>query len=341
MSSIFPWLIKDADLNRPKISQENITYKKVIGYGLMGVVRIAKLKDSNSYFAVKSIRKDYIKRHNDHRHIENERVILSKLKNVPFCINLFGTFQDTRNVCFAMEWAVGGELFRRLDRKENFSNEASKFYAIEIFAALDHIHSLGYVYRDLKPENVMLDENGHCKLVDFGFSTLPDSDGLCHTNVGTPEYLSPEQLNGKFTNGYTRIVDWWSLGCFIYELVVGITPFCRSKNSRETPYAIYLRVLKGKINFPRKVDQDTKDLVCQLCCPDLSRRLSNPEDIKRHAYFERVNGKWDFVKKMKMVPPFVPRIRDDGDDRHFDDYSRYCNGRIDGGPETVEVFAGF
>jgi protein kinase A len=306
---------------------------------LIGVVRIAKLKSSQGYIAVKAIRKDYVKRHHDERHIKNEKEILIAMKSCPFTINLFGTFQDSRNVYFAMELAAGGELFRRLNKKENFSNAASKFYAIEIFIALEHMHNLGYVYRDLKPENIMLDENGHCKLVDFGFSTAPDSEGLCHTSCGTPAYLSPEQLNGKFTNGYTKTVDWWALGCFVYELCCGITPFC--KNNKETPYEIYLRVLKGKIHFPRKVDQETKDLISCLCLADLGQRLKEPELIKNHAYFLGVAGKWDLVRKCKLVPPFVPRIREDGDDRHFDDYTKYFQDKIEGGQETAEVFVGF
>ena len=365
MSTSFPWLIKEADYNVSKLSMESIEFKRVIGYGLMGIVRLAKLKDCNGYFAIKSIRKDYVKRHHDDRHIRNEKEILMKLRSFPFCITFFGTFQDNKAIHFAMELAAGGELFRRLNKKENFSSQVSKFYAIEILVALEHIHSLGYVYRDLKPENVMLDENGHCKLVDFGFAALPDSNGLCHTNVGTPAYLSPEQLNGKFTNGYTRIVDWWAFGCFIYELMVGVTPFC--KDNRETPYAIYLRVLKGKINFPRRMDSESKDLINQLCFYDVNKRLTEPSVIKDHSYFSVVSSKWDLVKKLSLVPPFVPRIRyfcnmitvyvvlfflnqffffhliyrEDGDDRHFDDYGQYFEGKLEGGHDCLEFFEGF
>jgi len=341
MSSTFPWLIKDADYEKMKLAGENIEYRKVIGYGLMGIVRVAKLKDKNAFFAVKSIRKDYIKRHHDDRHIKNEREILLKLRQSdnPFCIKLFGTFQDSKNVYFAMELAVGGELFRRLNKKESFSPQVSKFYAIEIFSILEHIHALGYVYRDLKPENIMLDENGHCKLVDFGFAVRPDHQGLCHTNCGTPAYLSPEQLNGKFTNGYTKIVDWWSFGCLIYELLTGLTPFC--KNNRETQYAIYLRVLKGKISFPRSMETDARDIVSQLCSAELENRLCDPARIKDHLYFELVKGNWDMVKKLKLLPPFVPRLRDDGDDRHFDDYGQYYQDKVEGATDCVEHYEGF
>lgn len=342
ISSTFPWLIKDADFEKSKISGENIEYRKVIGYGLMGIVRIAKLKGQNAFFAVKSIRKDYIKRHHDDRHIKNEREILLKLRlsDNPFCIKLLGTFQDTKHVYFAMELAVGGELFRRLSKKESFSPQVAKFYSIEIFSILEHIHALGYVYRDLKPENIMLDENGHCKLVDFGFSVRPDHQGLCHTNCGTPAYLSPEQLNGKFTNGYTKIVDWWALGCLIYELLTGLTPFC--KDNRETQYAIYLRVLKGKIYFPRSMESDARDIVGQLCSAELEKRLCDPIKIKDHIYFESVKTNWDSVKKQKLLPPFIPRLdRDSGDDRHFDDYGHYFQNKVDGATDCLEHYEGF
>jgi serine/threonine protein kinase len=110
-----------------------------------------------------------------------------------------------------MEYAAGGELFSRLhNTKGIFGCNTSKFYLCEILLAIEHVQSHGYAYRDLKPENIMLDEEGHCKLIDFGFAARPDKDGLLHTNVGTPAYLSPEQLNHKKTGGYKPYVDYWS-----------------------------------------------------------------------------------------------------------------------------------
>ena len=162
----------------------------------------------------------------------------------------------------------------------------------------------------------MLDEDGHCKLVDFGFSTVPDSNGIVRTFCGTPAYLSPEQLNGKFTNGYSKIVDWWSLGILIYELLTGMTPFCNSNS--ETSYEIYLRILKNKIKFPRGFDNDAKDLVQKLCHSDVSKRLADPEQIKNDKYFTMP---WDAVSSRKLVPPFVPRISEVSDrDHYFNQY---------------------
>lgn len=130
---------------------------------------------------LKSVKKDYINKHNDLRHVKNEKTILTTLHS-PFCIKLFGTFQDRVYLHFALEYAPGGELFHRLGRKKSFAPAVAKFYATEVFSALEHVQKMGFVYRDLKPENVILDEDGHCKLVDFGFSRpAPTDDDRIHT----------------------------------------------------------------------------------------------------------------------------------------------------------------
>eukprot|EP01034_Spumella_vulgaris_P029357 gene29357-36399_t len=121
-----------------------------------------------------------------------------------------------------MQYVPGGELFRRLEKKSHFSPEVAKFYVSELFLAIERIQAMGFCYRDLKPENVMIDEEGHCKLVDFGLATVVNKEtGKMHTTCGTPAYQSPEQLNGKHTQGYTSVIDWWSLGILLYELLTG------------------------------------------------------------------------------------------------------------------------
>jgi protein kinase A len=281
----------------------------------MGTVRIAKTKN-DKYVVFKSMRKEAIMKHNDMRHVNSEKQVLNSL-NCSFCIKLFATFQDKHCIYLALEFAPGGELFHRLSKKEYFSSEVAKFYISEIFVALEHVHSLGFVYRDLKPENVLLDEEGHCKLVDFGFCTSANtSSGKMHTMCGTPAYLSPEQLDGKFTNGYTKVVDWWSFGILAYELRTGQTPFCRS--SDDSHYEIFLRVLKKRISFPMRFDTPTKELVSSLLFADLSKRLCEPSQIKKHSYFTVA---WDKVAQRRLIPPFVPRIKTAGDDHYFDRYN--------------------
>lgn len=276
----------------------------------MGTVRVAKYKNGK-FLVLKGIRKEYIVKHNDHRHIRNEKEILMQM-NSPFCIKLFGTLQDKCNVYLALEFCPGGELFHRLGKKERFSPQTAKFYISEVFAALEHVQSLGYVYRDLKPENIVLDEDGHCKLVDFGFATQCKDGEKMHTLCGTPHYLAPEQLDGKFTNGYTRVVDWWSFGVLVYELLTGKTPF--SKGGKESHYEIFLRILNKRISFPWGFDNEAKELISRLCHAHLDKRLCQPEQIRRHPYFEIP---WEQVHARMLVPPFVPRIKEEGDIHYF------------------------
>lgn len=317
-SSRHPWLLKNCSgINH--ISQ--IEMERVIGTGLMGTVRLAKLKDKG-YIAMKGIRKDYIVKHRGQEHAENERKVMLLLSS-PFCIKLFGTFQDGPNIYFAMELAVGGELFNRLAGgvgRYGLQAQECKFYLSEIFCALEHIQDCGYAYRDLKPENVMLDEDGHCKLVDFGFASKPDENGILKTLCGTPAYISPEQLNGKFTNGYSKVCDWWSLGIILYELMTSKTPFC--KNDSETSYEIYLRILKTKMSFPRSwKDSQAKELVQALCHGSMDKRLIDPKVIKINPYF---TIPWESVLGLKMVPPFVPKIKGEA---HRDHYFRKLSDR--------------
>ena len=312
-SKKFSWLIKGGNFTNVALS--SLEQGRIIGTGLMGTVRPVKLSGREGYFALKSVRKDYIHKHNDFRHVTNERVLMEALSN-PFCIKLLRTYQDAHNVYFAMELAVGGELFHRLSRKTSFPPQVAKFYVCEIFSAINHVQSLGYVYRDLKPENVMLDEDGHCKLVDFGFSTQPQANGQIQTMCGTPAYLSPEQLDGKFTNGYTKIVDWWSLGILVFELMTGLTPFCKSNS--ETRYEIYLRILKNNIRFPSGFDAPSRALVQRLCHSDVNKRLVDPLKISEDDYF---TVPWEAVNARKLVPPFVPRIlKPEDHDHYFNQY---------------------
>ena len=183
----------------------------------------------------------------------------------------------------------------------------------------------------------MLDEEGHCKLIDFGFAAKPDKEGLLHTNVGTPAYLSPEQLNHKKTGGYRMYIDWWAYGCLMFEFMTGSTPFC--KNFKESSYEIYLKVLKGKINFPGYFDKDAKDLVKQLTTADVDKRIKDPEPIKNHAWFSGVD--WQKVSNREAVPPHVPKLKETGDCHYFDQYGEIDTTEKEPSKIDPSVFNGF
>jgi protein kinase A len=148
-------------------------------------------------------------------HAHNERDILGSVSH-PFLVKLWGTFQSETHVFLVTDYVPGGELFRIIRKYKKLNGEAAKFYAAEVLLAIEHLHANDIAYRDLKPENILIDHRGHVKLTDFGFAKrVPD---MTWTVCGTPDYLAPEIIRSQ---GYTKAVDWWSLGVLIYEMLTG------------------------------------------------------------------------------------------------------------------------
>ena len=189
--------------------------------------------------------------------------LISKLIN-----NTFHRLWYTSNEIFlymVFEYVSGGELFSYLRNAGRFSTATSAFYSAEIVSALEYLHARNIVYRDLKPENLLLDKNGHLKITDFGFAKrLTDRTW---TLCGTPEYLAPEIIQSK---GHNKAVDWWALGVLIYEMLMGYPPFYD-----DNPFGIYEKILSGKVEWSRHVDTTAKDLIKKLLVPDRTKRLGN------------------------------------------------------------------
>ena len=202
---------------------------KMLGKGAHGKVLLCEKKDhKKKQYAMKIIKKRHIIEKNQIEHIISEKNILSKLSH-PFLVSLKETFQNEHKIFFVMEFMNGGELFQHLKKIKQFSEEQTRFIVACVVTALSHLHNKDYVYRDLKPENVLLDEKGYAKLTDFGLAKKLKGSEMAKTFCGTPEYLAPEII---FGNGSNRAADWWSLGILVYELLFGIPPFY-SKNHQE------------------------------------------------------------------------------------------------------------
>ena len=235
----------------------------------------------------------------------------------------------------------GGEMFFHLHKEKRFSNDKTRFYIVEIILAIEFLHKNKMLYRDLKPENIMIDSNGHIKLTDFGLSKMiKKPKEKAFTICGTPQYLAPEILSD---DGYDDSVDWWSLGCVMYEMLVGKAPF-------KIPKGSYLSadLYKKKVVMPDFISLDAKDLISLLLIPNPKKRLGYGPDgskkIKEHPFFEGIN--WDDAWNRKLTPPFIPDLNGETDLKYFD--KMFTNEKIEGSkvaeaPPSIENsdFKGF
>lgn len=240
-------------------------------------------------------------------HTLSEKQILASV-DCPFVVKLVASFKDAANLFMVLEYVPGGELFFHLRASKYFAEPTIRFYAIEIGLAIEYLHHNHIMYRDLKPENVLIDATGHIKLTDFGFAKRVER--TTWTICGTPEYMAPEIIIGK---GYTKAVDWWALGVLLYEMSTGHPPF---EGANEM--AIYRSVLSAKLTRVEHVSDALFDLTSNLLHIDLTRRLGNMyngiNDIKQHPWFGG-NG-W----QLNMMPPIVPDIKHAEDTSNFEDF---------------------
>lgn len=294
-----------------QIQLDKFRYERTLGTGTFGRVYLVQHRPSSRYFAMKILKKTEVVRLKQVEHINNERSILNSVNN-PFIVKLYRSFQDDRNLYMLLDYAPGGELFSHLRRAGKFSNDTTRFFASEIVHALEYLHSLDIVYRDLKPENLLLDLQGHVKITDFGFAKRVED--RTWTLCGTPEYLAPEIIQSK---GHGKAVDWWALGILIFEMLAGYPPFFD-----DNPFGIYEKILGGKIQFPSHFDVNAKDLVRKLLTADRTRRLGNLKggaaDVKTHKWFKGVD--WDRIHEKRDVAPIIPAIAHEGDASNFELY---------------------
>lgn len=279
----------------------------------IGKVFLVREIKTGHMFALKVLKKDNIIRRNQVEHTKTERNVLGKV-NHPFIVGMNMAFQSRDKLYFVLDYCAGGELFFHLGKLGKFHEARARFYAAEIILAISYVHSLGVIYRDLKPENVLLDATGHIRLTDFGLSKegISNSSSGANSFCGTPEYLAPEILNRQ---GHGRAVDWWSLGALLYEMLTGLPPFYCQDRER-----LFEKIRKAELRYPESTSHDAKNLLRGLLTKDPTRRLgSGPkdaDDIKPHPFF--VSVQWDKLQRGEIPPPWAPQISSIQDTSQFD-----------------------
>ncbi|OBT74498.1 AGC/RSK protein kinase [Pseudogymnoascus sp. 05NY08] len=289
-----------------KMSAADFEPLRCLGKGTFGTVHLVRQISTGRLFAQKQFKKATLIVHTQQiEQTKTERTILENINRHPFIVKLYYAFQDQAKLYLILEYAQGGELFTHMQLECFFVQERAAFYMAELVLALEHLHkNLGVVYRDLKPENCLLDSEGHLLLTDFGLSKVALDGESCATVAGTVEYMAPEVVQGK---KYGFAVDWWSLGALGFDLMTGNPPF-RGNNKN----IIMQNIVHGKLKLPYHLSSETKDLLTRLLRKEPKKRLGyGPRDIqtiKSHRFFKNID--WAALGRREVSPPIVPFIND-------------------------------
>jgi len=332
-------------LKRRKLTYNDFMPLKVIGKGAFGEVRLVQKKDTGHIYAMKILRKKDMLLKEQVAHVRAERDILAEADH-QWIVKMYYSFQDSRNLYLVMEFLPGGDMMTLLMKLEIFPEEMTQFYVCETALAIEYIHNLGFIHRDIKPDNLLLDSKGHVKLSDFGLCTglkkahttdyyreltnISSNDlnnpvdskrraetwkkkrrELAYSTVGTPDYIAPEVF---LQRGYNKACDWWSLGCIMFEMIIGYPPFCA-----DDAQTTYRKVIQWRdyLLFPPEVpiSNQARDIISKFCC-DAENRLSNLTDIKNHSFLKNVD--WEHIRDRPA--PYQPIIKSIDDTSNFDEF---------------------
>ncbi|PFH61152.1 hypothetical protein XA68_18102 [Ophiocordyceps unilateralis] len=293
---------------RRKMTSDDFQPLRCLGKGTFGTVILVKQRATGRLYAQKQFKKASLVVHKKLiEQTKTERQILESVNRHPFVVKLFYAFQDHEKLYLILEYGQGGELFTHLNTEKMFSESVAAFYMAEMLLAISHLHNdLGVVYRDLKPENCLLDADGHLLLTDFGLSKVAvDSSETCNSMLGTVEYMAPEVILG---NRYGKAVDWWSFGALGFDLMTGHPPFRGQNNAK-----VQERIVKQKLTMPYFLSADAKDLLTRLLRKEPKKRLGaqmpkDLETLKRHRFFRKID--WERLEGRDLEPPIQPMITD-------------------------------
>ncbi|WEW55034.1 Serine/threonine-protein kinase [Emydomyces testavorans] len=302
--------------DKKQVGPNDFQILKLIGKGTFGQVYQVRKKDTQRIYAMKVLSKKVIIQKKEVAHTLGERNILVRTATTdsPFIVGLKFSFQTPSDLYLVTDYMSGGELFWHLQKEGRFQEPRAKFYIAELILALQHLHQHDIVYRDLKPENILLDANGHIALCDFGLSkaNLTKND-TTNTFCGTTEYLAPEVLLDE--QGYTKMVDFWSLGVLVFEMCCGWSPFYADDTQQ-----MYKNIAFGKVRFPRDaLSAEGRNFVKGLLNRNPKHRLGAKDDARElmaHPFFHDIH--WDAMSRKNVIPPFKPKLKSVSDTSYFD-----------------------
>lgn len=341
-------------LKRTRLGLSDFEKLTIIGRGAFGEVKLVQKVDTGNVYAMKVLNKNKMMEKKQEAHVRAERDILAEAEN-PWLVMMYYSFQDKKNLYLIMEFLPGGDLMTLLMKKDTLNNLETQFYMAECILAIDSIHRMGFMHRDIKPDNILLDAEGHVKLSDFGlctglrkahqgafyekaqkqpelvtgqdFTKSVSAEGkkaewkknrrqLAHSTVGTPDYIAPEVFEKK---GYTKDCDWWSLGVIMFEALCGYPPFCS-----ETPQETYHKILdwQNQLEFPPEIAiSNTAISLIRSLVTSSDKRLGRDGilQFKKHRFFKGVD--WDTIRdRPGIIPCEITRMDDTS---NFDTFSEH------------------
>ncbi|KAJ3237424.1 Serine/threonine-protein kinase [Chytriomyces hyalinus] len=334
-------------LRRTRLTAADFATVRVIGKGAFGEVRLVQKRDSGKIYAMKTLKKSEMLKKSQLAHVKAERDVLAESANTPWVVQLFYSFQDPSFLYLIMEFLPGGDMMTMLIKYDVFPEDVTRFYIAECVAALEAVHALGFVHRDIKPDNLLIDKDGHIKLSDFGLATgfhkthetayyvnggVENEAGappknidlsfsrkerietwkrnrrfLAYSTVGTPDYIAPEVFSQE---GYSKEADFWSLGVILFECLIGYPPFYS-----DSPIDTYRKIIAWPetLVFPEEVhiSYEAEDLIRSLLC-SVQNRIKSPY-IQQHQFFRGLE--WANLRRLRA--PFIPQLTSITDTSYF------------------------
>lgn len=295
---------------RSSILFADLQPRRVVGVGNSGHVQLVVHRETGAPYALKAVYKASVTTLKISQHLVNERLLLERISPHPLCVGFVAAYQDASKLFLLQEWMPGGELFRHVQTRRRLAEPEAAFYAANVLLALTHIHALGIVHRDVKPENLLLDSRGYCKLADFGFAKRVGSEKT-YTICGTPDYQAPEIIE---RSGTASPADMWSVGILLYELLVGEPPFSSQSSD---PWDTYARILECRYSLPKHLTPAARHLISSLLRRSPAERLSVLQ-AREHPWFARVD--FGGILAGTVQPPIRPSLNCELDTDNYDTY---------------------